>query len=473
MAVNYEDPRFSQVEADKKEALTDLEQTYAGIIGNSDQYYQAQIDASKQWADTQSKLQQDNTDFAIEQIEQQKAQAQKDYTKEQSGAYVDWQKQSNEYGTEAEKIASAGMAGTGFSESSQVSMYNTYQNRVVTARESYNKAVMNYNNAIKDARLQNNAVLAEIAYQSLQQQLELSLQGFQYKNQLILEQANKKTELENTYYGRYMDVLNQINQENALAEEQRQFNQNYALSMQQMQEEIRQYNQSYSLQVKEYEEGIRQFNEEIARLKAKDKQEHQREIQQLELQKKQYELEKQQIAEQKELFACDAAVINDIYCPPGLCDINIFHLRQREEISRCDGCIIEGYNIDNRIKRIIACHDRIGKIILGIRSLDLGNLHIQLILDHAVALEYCVIENVTVLLFDIDLAADIGGGGKRLTQNAELIPAVILFGDISSQNGSFCLSLRLYICSRCIRRSGGRISSACCCIRAAEEQRHK
>lgn len=302
MAVNYEDPRFSQVEADKNEALTDLEQTYAGIIGNSDQYYQAQIDASKQWADTQSKLQQDNTDFTIEQIEQQKAQAQKDYTKEQSGAYVDWQKQSNEYGTEAEKIASAGMAGTGFSESSQVSMYNTYQNRVVTARESYNQAVMNYNNAIKDARLQNNAVLAEIAYQSLQQQLELSLQGFQYKNQLILEQANKKTELENTYYGRYMDVLNQINQENALAEEQRQFNQNYALSMQQMQEEIRQYNQSYSLQVKEYEEGIRQFNEEIARLKAKDKQEHQREIQQLELQKKQYELEKQQIAEQKRQF---------------------------------------------------------------------------------------------------------------------------------------------------------------------------
>jgi len=302
MTVNYEDPRFSQVETDKKEALSDLEQTYAGIIGNSDQYYKAQIDASKQWADTQSKLQQDNTDFAIEQIEQQKAQAQKDYTKEQSGAYVDWQKQSNEYGTEAEKIASAGLAGTGFGESSQVGMYNTYQNRVATARESYNQAVMNYNNAIKDARLQNNAVLAEIAYQSLQQQLELSLQGFQYKNQLILEQANKKTELENTYYGRYMDVLNQINQENALAEEQRQFNQNYALSVQQMQEEIRQYNQTYSLQVKEYEEGIRQFNEEIARLKAKDKQEHQREIQQLELQKKQYELEKQQIAEQKRQF---------------------------------------------------------------------------------------------------------------------------------------------------------------------------
>ena len=162
--VNYDDERFTQVETDKNAALSELENTYAGMIGESDKYYQAQIDASKQWADTQSQLQQEQTDFNIEQIEQQKAQANKDYTKEQSGAYVDWQKQSNQYGLNAEQMASAGMTNTGFSESSQVSMYNTYQNRVATARESYNTAVLNYNNAIKDARIQNNAALAQIAY---------------------------------------------------------------------------------------------------------------------------------------------------------------------------------------------------------------------------------------------------------------------------------------------------------------------
>jgi hypothetical protein len=221
--VNYEDERFTQVETDKQNAMTELEDTYSGMIGESDKYYQAQIDASKEWADTQSQLQQDRTDFTIEQVEQQKDQAHKNYLKEQSGAYVDWQKQSNQYGTEAERQASTGMTGTGYSESSQVSMYNTYQNRVATARESYNQAVLNYDNAIKDARLQNNAALAEIAYNALQQQLELSLQGFQYKNNLILEQANKKTELDNIYYNRYMDVLNQINHENALAEDVRQF----------------------------------------------------------------------------------------------------------------------------------------------------------------------------------------------------------------------------------------------------------
>jgi hypothetical protein len=281
--VNYDDQRFAQVESSKNEALTELEETYGSLIGESDKYYQAQIDASKQWADTQTKLQQEQTDFNIEQINQQKEQAHKDYVKEQSGAYVDWRKQSNEYGSEAEKMASAGLAKTGYSESSQVSMYNTYQNRVATARETFSRAVLNYDNAIKDARLQNNAALAEIAYQSLQTQLELSLQGFQYKNNLILEQANKKTELDNMYYGRYMDVLNQINTENAMAEE------------------IRQYNQNYDLQVKQYNESIRQFEIEIARLKEKDAKEYQMQIKELELKKQQMEEEKRQFEEQMKL----------------------------------------------------------------------------------------------------------------------------------------------------------------------------
>lgn len=248
--INYDDERFSQVESDKQESLSELEQTYSNMINNSDSYYNAQINASKEWADKQSQIQQDKTDFAIEQIEQQKEQANKDYIKEQSGAYVDWRKQSNEYGAKAEEMASAGLANTGYSESSQVSMYNTYQNRVATARESYNQAVLNYNNAIKDAHMQNNAALAEIAYNALQQQLELSLQGFQYKNQLILDKADRKTQLENTYYSRYQDVLAQINTENSLAEQIRQYNESLALEKEQMAQAQANWEKEYALAVK-------------------------------------------------------------------------------------------------------------------------------------------------------------------------------------------------------------------------------
>lgn len=229
------DPRFNNIKTEESKQLAEDEQLYGGMIESSDKFYDDQIEASKDWADKQTQLQQEQTDFAIEKIEQQKAETEQDYKKEQSGAYVDWQKQSSQYGANAEKMAGAGLTNTGYSESSQVSMHNTYQNRVATARESYNRAVLNYDNSIKDAMLQNSAVLAEIAYNALQQQLELSLQGFQYKNNLLIELSNKKMQTKQFFADKWQNLLNQINTENALAEDVRQFESNQAWQTEQNQ----------------------------------------------------------------------------------------------------------------------------------------------------------------------------------------------------------------------------------------------
>lgn len=231
--IDYNDKRFQTVESDKSAALKENEKLYDGMISNSDKFYDEQIKASKDWADTQTKLQNEQTDFAIEKIEQNKKNAEKDYLDEQSGAYTDWQKQSDQFGVRAEQIADKGMQNTGYSESSQVSMWNTYQNRVMTARDVYNRAVQDFNNGITEARLQNNSALAEIRYKALQQQLELNLQGFQAKNQLLLDKANQKLQIEDSYYNRYQDVLNQINEENSLAEQIRQFNESMELEREQ------------------------------------------------------------------------------------------------------------------------------------------------------------------------------------------------------------------------------------------------
>ena len=304
--INYDDERFTQVESNKQEALSELEQTYkTDMIDKSDKYFQDQIDAVKNWADEQTKFQKESGQLVVDQIEQQKEQAQKDYTKEQSGAYADWQKQSSQYGVEAEKIASAGLAGTGYSESSQVSMYNTYQNRVATAREVYNKAVLNYDNAINDAKLQNNAALAEIAYQALQTQLELSLEGFQYKNNLISEYVNKKLEVENLYHGYYLDVLDQINKDNALAEEVRQFDSKIAFDREQAEIE-RAFKETEAAREREFEAAQAKLDREHdhALLEAKNKQEKemaQKEYEyKVELLNKEFENEKAAIEAEKQ-----------------------------------------------------------------------------------------------------------------------------------------------------------------------------
>ena len=246
MAVNYEDERFQQVETEKQNALSEIEKTYSGLIDQSDAFYQNQIEASKQWEEQQKELQQQQTDFALQQIEQQKEQERKNYIREQSGAYADWQKQSDQYGANAEKLAAAGMANTGFGESSQVAMYNAYQGRVAMARENYQGIIQDYNNAMTEARLQNNAALAQIAFESMQQRLELELQNFLHKSQLELDLLGKKQETEQIFHSRYQDVLAQINQENALAEQIRQHNATLA-------EQQRQFNASLAEEQRQFD----------------------------------------------------------------------------------------------------------------------------------------------------------------------------------------------------------------------------
>lgn len=243
MAVNYNDPRFQQVNNEKQTALNEVNSTYNNMINSTDKMYQDQIDASSQYADQQQQLQQEQTDFAIEKVEQNKEWAEQDYLKEQKASYSDYQKASNSYGANAEAMASRGLTGTGYAESSQVSMFNAYQNRVATARDSFNRAIVEYDNQIKDAQLQNNSALAEIAYKALQTKLELSLQGFQYKNSLLEAQLQAKQNTEDRYYNRWQNVLSQINTENALAEQQRQFNQQMALQ----QKELALQQQAYSV----------------------------------------------------------------------------------------------------------------------------------------------------------------------------------------------------------------------------------
>ena len=180
--INYNDSRFQQVNNEKASALNNVNNTYNQMISNSDRNYQQMIDASKDYANKQQELQQANTNFAIEKINQQKDQTKKDYTKEQTAGYVDYKKATNQYGANSEALASNGMLDTGYAESTKINAFNTYQNRYASARETYNQAVLNYDNSIKEAQLSNNSALAEIAYNAFKTQLEYSLQQFQYKN---------------------------------------------------------------------------------------------------------------------------------------------------------------------------------------------------------------------------------------------------------------------------------------------------
>jgi hypothetical protein len=221
-AVDYEDKRLTNIKSEEQTQLEQNAQMYDGMIQGVDEQYKGIADTIQSNADKLAQTQQENTDFQVQKIEQQKEQAQKDYTKEQSGAYVDFQKQSNQYGVNAEQMAMQGLAGSGYSESSKVAMYNQYQNRVAVARETLSKVIMNYDNHIQQAILQNNSTIAQIQSEASLKQAEILLEGFQQKNLLLQQQAEREMQLKSFYQNKWQSELNQINTENALAESVRQ-----------------------------------------------------------------------------------------------------------------------------------------------------------------------------------------------------------------------------------------------------------
>lgn len=267
-AVNYNDEKLVNIQEEQANKEAELTKTYDNMINNTDKYYDAQIEASKQWANKQTEIQQANTNFAIEKIEQQKEQANKDYIKEQKGAYADYKTQTSDYSANAEEMAAAGLNNTGYSETSKVSMYNTYQNRVATARESYDQIVLNYNNAIKEAQLANNSALAQIAADALKQQLELNLQGFQYKNTLIQTKQEQLANNGDRYNQRYQQMLSQINDEINRKMQYDTWEAEFDAKNQQWEREFeeqqRQWQKQYDAQQRQYETQRKQWQQEYA-----------------------------------------------------------------------------------------------------------------------------------------------------------------------------------------------------------------
>lgn len=228
--VDYNDPRFSEVKAEEKATTKEYVGNYDKAISQNNKEYDKIINQEAEWAEKQQQLQQERTDFTIDTIEQKQAQAHQDYLKEQSGAYVDWKKQSDQYGVNAEQMAANGLDQSGYSESAQVSMYNTYQNRVAMARESWQRMNMDFENAMTEARLQNNSILAEIAYNSYQKRSEFMIQKLMQNNQLLTAKMDTQLKLKEMYNTRWQNVLQQINTENSMAEQVRQFNESLKVS---------------------------------------------------------------------------------------------------------------------------------------------------------------------------------------------------------------------------------------------------
>lgn len=234
MAVNYNDERFQQVEDEKQEQLNQYNQTYDNLIAEREDLTNQQQGLVDQWQQTQNENLDKQFQFQQDLINQQKAETEKAYEKEAKSAYTDYQKEVDRYGVSREQQVANGLGNTGYSESSKVSMYNTYQNRLATAKESMDKAYLEFDNAIREAQLTNDVTKAENALTALEQKLNISLEAFNYKDTATQNKLNWQQQINSDYYNRYQNVLNQINYENEQAEAIRQYNEQMKFQQEQL-----------------------------------------------------------------------------------------------------------------------------------------------------------------------------------------------------------------------------------------------
>ena len=123
---------------EKQNELNKYNQTYDNLIAERNELTQNQQNYVDSWKETQTQIANDKLNQQVNLYNQEKEKAEKEYQKEAKASYIDYQKEVDRYGVSRENMVSNGLSNSGYAESSKVDMYNTYQNRVATARESLN-----------------------------------------------------------------------------------------------------------------------------------------------------------------------------------------------------------------------------------------------------------------------------------------------------------------------------------------------
>ena len=114
-------------------------------------------------------------------VDKQKADYDREAEKTGRQLYSDYRKASNPYGATAEQLASQGLNKSGYAESTQTQLYNTYQKNATTLMVETQKlkaeADFQMNQAFLDADIQK----AQNAIQIYQQKAQLALQEYEMK----------------------------------------------------------------------------------------------------------------------------------------------------------------------------------------------------------------------------------------------------------------------------------------------------
>ena len=156
------------------------------------------------------------TALNVAELERNKQEIDKDVDKTNKALYAEYRKATNPYGQNAENLASQGLANSGYAETTQTNLFNTYQRNVTDTLNNARTLKSDFDFQISKARQTGDITLAQNALAIYNQKMQLLTQEYELRN-------NREQFL----YQKDQDKLAQSNWEKEYAMQQNQWQQTF------------------------------------------------------------------------------------------------------------------------------------------------------------------------------------------------------------------------------------------------------
>lgn len=149
------------------------------------------------------------TQMNVDALERNKTEIDEQANKTNQALYTEYKKASNPYGVNAEATYARGLGNSGYAETTQTNLYNTYQKNVTNTINNAQKLKSDFDFQISQARQNGDITLAQNA-----------LQIYMQKMQLLTEEYELRNNREQYLYQKEQDALAQSNWEKEYAYQQ-------------------------------------------------------------------------------------------------------------------------------------------------------------------------------------------------------------------------------------------------------------
>lgn len=122
------------------------------------------------------------TEMNIAELERNKLEVDKEADKTNKALYAEYRKASNPYGATAENLASQGLGNSGYAETTQTNLYNTYQRNITDTLNNARDLKADFDFQISKARQTGDITLAQNALEIYNQKMQLLTQEYELRN---------------------------------------------------------------------------------------------------------------------------------------------------------------------------------------------------------------------------------------------------------------------------------------------------